>query len=302
MNGRVYDYNIGRFYSVDPVIQAPGNSQSLNPYSYIMNNPLAGTDPTGYTAECVEQCPAPSKRSEPKKRSGRSFVQDWYQYEKPNNGANTTQQDQVNPQTPSTEINSEQNKAQGQGAKINNEQKAGAYEKPEELGFKGEQLTNYPSTLLVSDGEERDSFIDYDILYEKDIDTLTASNWRSSLSIGGELPDFGDLLAGQSIAKTINLRVGSPISFGGNVDVDVHSLKINVQIFKRVRVDVVTKHSHTLWKARDPSTGEIRRGSYPNIPEYITTRTLLEGTYIRYKMNTGQLIGTMSIPTPIGLK
>ena len=87
MNGRVYDYNIGRFYSVDQVIQAPGNSQSLNPYSYIMNNPLAGTDPTGYTAECVEQCPEPSKRSEPKKRSGRSFVQDWYQYEKPNNGA-----------------------------------------------------------------------------------------------------------------------------------------------------------------------------------------------------------------------
>lgn len=50
MNGRVYDYNLGRFYSVDPVIQAPGNSQSMNPYSYIMNNPLAGTDPTGYAA------------------------------------------------------------------------------------------------------------------------------------------------------------------------------------------------------------------------------------------------------------
>ncbi len=48
MNGRVYDYNVGRFMSVDPVIQSPGNSQSINPYSYIMNNPLAGTDPTGY--------------------------------------------------------------------------------------------------------------------------------------------------------------------------------------------------------------------------------------------------------------
>ena len=49
MNGRVYDYNLGRFMSVDPVIQSPTNSQSINPYSYIMNNPLAGTDPTGYT-------------------------------------------------------------------------------------------------------------------------------------------------------------------------------------------------------------------------------------------------------------
>nr|WP_269433713.1 HYD1 signature containing ADP-ribosyltransferase family protein [Rheinheimera sp. EpRS3] len=50
MNGRAYDYNLGRFLSVDPIIQSPANSQSLNPYSYIMNNPLAGTDPTGYCA------------------------------------------------------------------------------------------------------------------------------------------------------------------------------------------------------------------------------------------------------------
>ncbi|MEC4091889.1 RHS repeat-associated core domain-containing protein, partial [Pseudoalteromonas rubra] len=52
MNGRVYDYNLGRFMSVDPVIQSPGNSQSINPYSYIMNNPLGGTDPTGYSSAC----------------------------------------------------------------------------------------------------------------------------------------------------------------------------------------------------------------------------------------------------------
>ncbi|MCG9760780.1 hypothetical protein L1D50_16905 [Pseudoalteromonas sp. Isolate6] len=50
MNGRVYDYNLGRFMSVDPVIQSPTNSQSINPYSYIMNNPLAGVDPTGYSS------------------------------------------------------------------------------------------------------------------------------------------------------------------------------------------------------------------------------------------------------------
>ncbi|WP_394132394.1 RHS repeat-associated core domain-containing protein [Shewanella maritima] len=51
MNGRVYDYNMGRFMSVDPFIQSPTSTQSVNPYSYIMNNPLAGTDPTGYVAE-----------------------------------------------------------------------------------------------------------------------------------------------------------------------------------------------------------------------------------------------------------
>jgi RHS repeat-associated protein len=53
MNGRVYDYNLGRFMGVDAVIQFPLNSQSLNPYSYILNNPLAGTDPTGYEMMCV---------------------------------------------------------------------------------------------------------------------------------------------------------------------------------------------------------------------------------------------------------
>ena len=58
MNGRAYDYNLGRFLSVDPFIQAPGNSQSMNPYSYIMNNPLAGTDPSGYIAKCESDAAA----------------------------------------------------------------------------------------------------------------------------------------------------------------------------------------------------------------------------------------------------
>ncbi|QGX41523.1 FG-GAP-like repeat-containing protein [Permianibacter aggregans] len=53
MNGRTYDPELGRFMGVDPFMQAPLNSQSLNPYSYVMNNPLAGTDPTGYTSECI---------------------------------------------------------------------------------------------------------------------------------------------------------------------------------------------------------------------------------------------------------
>ena len=50
MNGRVYDYNVGRFMSVDPFIQSPTNTQSINPYSYIMNNPMSGIDPSGYAS------------------------------------------------------------------------------------------------------------------------------------------------------------------------------------------------------------------------------------------------------------
>ena len=49
MDGRVYDPVIGRFLSADPVIQDPENLQSLNRYSYCMNNPLSLTDPSGYS-------------------------------------------------------------------------------------------------------------------------------------------------------------------------------------------------------------------------------------------------------------
>ena len=53
MNGRIFDAELGRFYGVDPFVQFPSNSQSLNPYSYVLNNPMAGTDPTGYKMDCV---------------------------------------------------------------------------------------------------------------------------------------------------------------------------------------------------------------------------------------------------------
>jgi RHS repeat-associated protein len=49
MNGRIYDPLVGRMMSADPFIQAPSNLQSYNRYSYVMNNPLNLTDPTGYS-------------------------------------------------------------------------------------------------------------------------------------------------------------------------------------------------------------------------------------------------------------
>lgn len=48
MNGRIFDPLIGRFMSADPYIQNAGNLQSYNRYAYVMNNPLAFTDPSGY--------------------------------------------------------------------------------------------------------------------------------------------------------------------------------------------------------------------------------------------------------------
>jgi len=45
---RYYDPSIGRFISADTVVPEPANPQSLNRYSYCINNPLKYTDPSGY--------------------------------------------------------------------------------------------------------------------------------------------------------------------------------------------------------------------------------------------------------------
>ena len=47
MDGRMYDYALGRFLSPDNYVQEPDNSQSFNRYTYCLNNPLKYTDPSG---------------------------------------------------------------------------------------------------------------------------------------------------------------------------------------------------------------------------------------------------------------
>lgn len=48
MNGRLYDSALGRMCSADPYVQAPENIQNYNRYTYVLNNPVSATDPTGY--------------------------------------------------------------------------------------------------------------------------------------------------------------------------------------------------------------------------------------------------------------
>ena len=46
-NARIYDPQLGRFLSADPTTEAPDDGQDWNRYSYVLNNPLAFTDPSG---------------------------------------------------------------------------------------------------------------------------------------------------------------------------------------------------------------------------------------------------------------
>jgi RHS repeat-associated protein len=45
---RYYDPQIGRFINADPIVPDWMNPQALNRYSYVLNNPLKYTDPTGH--------------------------------------------------------------------------------------------------------------------------------------------------------------------------------------------------------------------------------------------------------------
>ena len=53
MNGRVYDPELGRFLSADIVVQDVTNLQAWNAYSYVLNNPLSMTDPTGFFFKAI---------------------------------------------------------------------------------------------------------------------------------------------------------------------------------------------------------------------------------------------------------
>ena len=48
MNGRLYDPIVGRMLNVDNFVQDPSSSQAFNRYSYVVNNPLEFTDPSGW--------------------------------------------------------------------------------------------------------------------------------------------------------------------------------------------------------------------------------------------------------------
>src|SRR5204863_8905708 len=52
-NARYYDPELGRFVQPDTIVPSPGDPQSLNRYTYCLNNPLNYVDPSGNFAWAV---------------------------------------------------------------------------------------------------------------------------------------------------------------------------------------------------------------------------------------------------------
>jgi RHS repeat-associated protein len=51
MKGRIFDPKLGRFLTTDPIVSNLYFGQSLNAYSYVLNNPLSYVDPSGFEPE-----------------------------------------------------------------------------------------------------------------------------------------------------------------------------------------------------------------------------------------------------------
>ena len=79
MNGRIYDPEVGRFLSPDPYIQDPEHSQNFNRYTYVLNNPLSYTDPSGHFFKKLFKSVKRVFRSVGKffKKVGKWIKQDW---------------------------------------------------------------------------------------------------------------------------------------------------------------------------------------------------------------------------------
>jgi RHS repeat-associated protein len=54
-HARFYDPYVGRFIQPDTIVPSPGNPQHFNRYSYVRNNPLNFTDPSGHK-DCGPAC------------------------------------------------------------------------------------------------------------------------------------------------------------------------------------------------------------------------------------------------------
>ncbi|KIG13001.1 Rhs family protein [Enhygromyxa salina] len=75
MRGRMYDPQLGRMASADPLVVAPNSTQGWNRYAYVLNQPLSRTDPSGFepTGAPPEGGAADSANTDPPQRGAKGM-------------------------------------------------------------------------------------------------------------------------------------------------------------------------------------------------------------------------------------
>lgn len=280
MNGRIYDPSITRFVQADPVVQDPLKSQSLNRYSYVWNNPLNSTDPSGYQRDCDDSgdsCDGENSLDHHSKNAESNKIVD----SKPNDLKKEF-----------VEIGLSANASNGDSLLERNDSNV-----EEELGYLEEQLTRVPPRLLSLESEKFVDEIQEEIVDTLDIDFFTPKNWRSVYALSGDLPDLGELLSGHKIVSGQTFKVGSPISLGVEIHVDFHDLDIHIEKYRLVHVvGVISTYATSLrWRDYD---GTIHRIKGDKVVSDDTIRTPLEGMYYRYRTTTGLSSTTQKWPVP----
>ena len=292
MNGRVYDYNLGRFLSVDPFIQGVGNSQGINPYSYVMNNPLGYTDPTGYSAVETEEVKKVSTGSRIAKRTGETKQTATVT----SNGVSTT----VTKTTKSNGSSSYTSTSNGGGrsktfagdigsqqqiAKNDSTNVGGADNRYLTASTDDEQLhwggkpTDGPKTTKTT------TELETDVEFEGTLETLRATKYELQTTPSANLPDF---------TKTGGLPVGP----GMDVAIDWNNYDVTFQVYSLYEVTTTKTSWSRETVAISSITGQkIKYHNKVSSPPKVVRTSL--GRYWTIKGKTGQKVGTMKFPLPV---
>lgn len=160
--------------------------------------------------------------------------------------------------------------------------------------FLGQPISTIPTNLTKIVEEIQTPYMDENIMWEIALNVVAPADYISKFSMGGELPD---LMKEPDIKKVIELR-GSPVKPGVTLEHSIRNNSIKIQIFRRVRVEVIKRFKRTFWVGKSSIDGRALTGERNSKPVFIQNRVPLEGYYIRYKTTQGQKLGTMSWPTP----
>ncbi|RUO45839.1 hypothetical protein, partial [Pseudidiomarina donghaiensis] len=245
------------------------------PYSYIMNNPLAGTDPSGYIAKCMLSIHCDTDES----INGVRIISRPQDYAQLSSNGNEQQAPVTNNQKEASEIGS-----QNDSTSVENDSSSGdsryltASTDDAQFHWDGKHTDGPKTTKTTTEYET-------DVEFEGTLETLRATKYELQTTPSANLPDF---------TKT----GGIPVGPGIDVAIDWNNYDVTFQVYSLYEVTT----TQTSWSretvAISSITGQkIRYHSKVSPPPKVVRTSL--GRYWTIKGKTGQKVGTMKFPLPV---